>query len=87
MDTPVRTKGQAGARPDRTRAIPCKVRAVTVDVSMIRNIRGMLWATGEMIDRVKAGRTHKLERCVSVVKLFGPTDRREFWPRLGGLRV
>jgi hypothetical protein len=24
--TPVRTKGQAGACPDRTRAIPCKVR-------------------------------------------------------------
>jgi hypothetical protein len=24
---------------------------------------------------------------VSVVKLFGPTDRREFRPRLGGLGV
>ena len=25
--------------------------------------------------------------CVSVVKWFGPTDRREFRPRLGGLGV
>jgi hypothetical protein len=28
-DTPVRTKGQAGACPDRTRAIPCTVQAAT----------------------------------------------------------
>jgi len=28
-DTPVRIKGQAEACPDRTRAIPCTVRAVT----------------------------------------------------------
>jgi hypothetical protein len=42
-DTPVRTKGQAGACPDRTRAIPCTVRAVTAEVSMIRNLRGMIW--------------------------------------------
>jgi hypothetical protein len=28
-----------------------------------------------------------LLRAVSVVKLFGPTDRREFRPRLGGLGV
>ncbi len=35
------TKGLAGACPDRTRAIPCMVRAVTAEVSMIRNMRGM----------------------------------------------
>ena len=32
-------KGQAGACPDRTRAIPCKVRR---RVTMIRKIRGMI---------------------------------------------
>ena len=31
------TKGQAGACPDRTRAIPCKVRAVTAKVPMIED--------------------------------------------------
>jgi hypothetical protein len=31
------TKGQAGACPDRTRAIPCKVRAVTGKVPMIED--------------------------------------------------
>ena len=35
-DTPVRTKGQAGACPDRTRAIPCKVRAVTGQFKEVR---------------------------------------------------
>jgi len=30
------TKGQAGACPDRTRAIPCTVRAVTAEVSIRR---------------------------------------------------
>ena len=30
------TKGQDGACPDRTRAIPCKVRAVTAEVSRNR---------------------------------------------------
>jgi hypothetical protein len=31
------TKGQDGACPDRTRAIPCKVWAVTAEVSIIWN--------------------------------------------------
>jgi len=62
MDTPVRTKGQAGARPDRTRAIPCKVRAVTADVSVIRNMRGMIPAAGELSDRVRAGRVLKFAK-------------------------
>ena len=57
------TKGQAGACPDRTRAIPCRVRAVTAEVSMIRNMHGMASATGEIGDRVQAGRMHKFERC------------------------
>ena len=38
------TKGQAGACPDRTRAIPCKVRVITAEVSMIRNMHGMISA-------------------------------------------
>jgi hypothetical protein len=29
--TPVRDRGQAGACPDRTRAIPCTVRVVNID--------------------------------------------------------
>ena len=57
------TKGQAGAYPDRTRAIPCKVRAVAAEVSMIRNMRGMVSAAGEISDRVQAGKMHKFERC------------------------
>ena len=36
-------KGQAEACPDRTRAIPCKVRR---RVTMIRKIRGMILAVG-----------------------------------------
>jgi transposase len=56
------TKGQAGACPDRTRAIPCKVRAVTAEVSMIRNIRGMLSINGEINYRVQAGKMNKFER-------------------------
>jgi hypothetical protein len=56
-------KGQAEACPDRTRAIPCKVRAVTAEVSMIRNMRGMVSAAGEISDRVQAGGMHKFEGC------------------------
>ena len=56
---PFMLKGQAGACPDQTRAVPCKVRAVTAKTSMIRNMRGMVSATGEMTDRVQAGRIHK----------------------------
>jgi hypothetical protein len=58
------TKGQAGACPDRTRAIPCKVRAVAAaEVFMIRNMHGMVSATGETSDRVQIGEMHKFERC------------------------
>ena len=57
------TKGQAGACPDRTRAIPCKVRAVAAGVFMIRNMYGMISATGETSDRVQASSVHKFERC------------------------
>ena len=55
-------RGQAGACPERTRAIPCKVRVVTTEVSMIRNMRGMVLAAVEMSDRVRAGRVHKFAR-------------------------
>ena len=55
-------KGQAGACPDRTRAIPCKVQVVTEEVSMIRNMRGAVSAAREISDRVQAGRMHKFER-------------------------
>ena len=51
-------KGQAGACPDRTRAIPYTVRAV----SAIRNMRGMTLAARRMSDRVRAGRSHKFAR-------------------------
>ena len=61
-DTPARTKGQAGACPDRTRAIPCTVQAVTTEVSMIRNMRGMVPAAVEMADRVQADSVHKFDR-------------------------
>jgi hypothetical protein len=37
-------KGQAGACPGRTRAIPCKVRAVTAEASVIRNACRMVYA-------------------------------------------
>jgi hypothetical protein len=56
-------KGQAEACPDRTRAIPCKVQAVTAEVFMIRNMRGMISAAGEMSNRVRAVRMRKFERC------------------------
>jgi len=36
-DPGAETKGQAGACPDWTRAIPCEVQAVTAAVSVIRN--------------------------------------------------
>jgi hypothetical protein len=62
-DTPVRDQGPGGACPDRTRAIPCKVRAVTAEISMTRNMRGMMLATGEMSDRIQAGIVRKFERC------------------------
>ena len=55
-------KGQAGACPDRTRAIPCTVQAVTTEVSMIRNMRGMVPAAVEMADRVQADSVHKFDR-------------------------
>jgi hypothetical protein len=45
-DTPDRNQGQAGACPDRTRAIPCKVRADTAEVFIIRNMRGMVSPSG-----------------------------------------
>ena len=57
------TKGQAGACPDRTRAIPCKVRAVAAEVYMIRNMHGMISAAVELSDRVQASSVHKFERC------------------------
>jgi hypothetical protein len=44
--------------PGRTRAIPCKVRAVTAEVSMIPKIGGMILAARETSDRVQAGRVH-----------------------------
>jgi hypothetical protein len=44
------TKGQAEACPDRTRAIPGKVQVVTAEVFMIRNMHGMISATGERTD-------------------------------------
>ena len=56
------TKGHAGACPDRTRAIPCKVRAVAAEVSVIRKGRGMISADVETSDRVQAGRVHKFAR-------------------------
>jgi len=59
------TKGQAGAYPDRTRAIPCKVRAVAAELSMIRNMRGMVSAAEAMSDRVQAGRVYKFARSES----------------------
>ena len=40
-------KGQAGACPDRTRAIPCKVRAITTELSMIRNMHAMILTAGD----------------------------------------
>ena len=42
-------KGQAGACPDRARAIPCKVQAVTANVFMIRNMRGMISPTSRWV--------------------------------------
>jgi hypothetical protein len=63
QDNPARTKGQAGTCPDRTRAIPCKVRAVTAEVSMIRNMHGMTSTAREMGDRVQPGRMGQFERC------------------------
>ncbi len=60
--SPPETKGQAGACPDRTRAIPCKARAITAELSMIRNMLGMVLATGEISDRVQASRVYKFAR-------------------------
>jgi hypothetical protein len=56
-------KGQAGACPDRTRAIPCTVRAVAAEVFMIRNMRGTISAAVGISDRVQAGSVRKFERC------------------------
>ena len=53
------TKGQAGACPDRTRTTACNMRAVTAEITMIRNMRGMVSVTGEASDRVQAGRADK----------------------------
>jgi hypothetical protein len=50
------TEGQAGACPDRARAIPFTVRAVTGQIPMIRNMRGMVTAAQGMNDGIQAGR-------------------------------
>jgi hypothetical protein len=47
------------ACPDRTRTIPCKVRAVTLQGPMIRDVRGMVTVAQGMSDQVHAGRCHK----------------------------
>ena len=66
-DTPVRTKGQAGACPDRRRAIPCKVRAVTAEVSMIWNMRGMILAIRGML-RCCPWRAGQLAKAIRVLQ-------------------
>jgi hypothetical protein len=56
-------KGQAGACPDRTRVIPCKVRALTAEGSMIRNMRGMISADRKRaIECKQAECTNSLDR-------------------------
>jgi hypothetical protein len=52
--------------PDRTRAIPCKVRAVTEQASVIWNIRGLVTATQGMSDRVHSGLGRQSARCASL---------------------
>jgi hypothetical protein len=56
------TKVQAGACPDRTRAIPCKVRTVIAEASMIRNMLGMVPAARAMSGQVRAGLQCKFDR-------------------------
>jgi hypothetical protein len=68
-------KGQAGACPDRTRAIPCKPRAVT----MIRNIRGMNPFTSGTSGRVYAGRS-----CNSLDWRGGPRSRERRFESCSG---
>jgi hypothetical protein len=59
------TKGQAGACPDRTRAIPCNVRAGHGAAPMTRNIRGVITATRGMSDQVHAGLRAMIFTCAS----------------------
>jgi hypothetical protein len=88
---PVRTKGQAAARPDRTRTIPCKLRAghrgedrCAISVPLAAALSGMPRSV------CMAGQTQlrrSIRRFASSRSALGGLAQAAFWLKVGSLMM